>query len=364
MGLRPLPPRASVPMQTSLRGNDMQDIGSQIDDLRKQHGSRLLVLGHHYQRSAVLRHADEVGDSLELARKAATRGEADRIVFLGVRFMAESADILTRPDQAVYMPEPAAGCPMANMAAAGDMEAAWARLQKARPDGWLPVVYVNSTAEIKARCGRWGGSTCTSSNARTIFESVLSEGKGVFFLPDEHLGVNSAHDLGIADDRVLVYDSMQVDGGLRDEQVAEAEVVAWKGFCLVHTAFTVQHVKDVRLRLPSARIIVHPETPKEVVRLVDAHGSTSQIIKFVESAPDGSTVVIGTEVNLVERLAEQHKNRVTVKALSPSVCANMARTNEQNLLDVLTQWPDGCRVRVPTAVADDARKALDRMLAS
>jgi len=251
---------------------------------------------------------------------------------------------------------------MANMADAAMMRAAWGVLQAARPGGWLPVVYVNSTAEVKALCGKWGGSTCTSSNAGRVFESALSQSKGMFFLPDEHLGVNSAYDLGIPDDEVLIYDAQCPGGGLSTEELARAKIVVWKGFCLVHTAFTVQQVNDVRLGLPGAKIIVHPEVPKEVVRLADAHGSTSQIINFVQDAPDGAVIVIGTEINLVERLAEQHRGRVSVKVLSPSVCANMSKTSERSLLQVLRKWPEDRQIRVPSPVAADARKALDRML--
>ena len=339
----------------------MSNAGQEIDAIRSEWGTRLLILGHHYQRSSVLRHADETGDSLELARKAAALPEAERIVFCGVRFMAESADVLSGPSQAVYMPDPSAGCPMANMATAESMMTAWDTLS-GHGDDWLPVVYVNSTAEVKACCGGLGGSTCTSSNAAKVFEWVFSQGKRVLFLPDEHLGVNTARDLGIADDLVLVYDPKQPQGGLDDERIAAARVVVWKGFCIVHVAFTVEQVVRVREALPDAKIIVHPEAPREVVSQVDAHGSTSQIIKYVEQAGEGTTIVIGTEVNLVERLAEKHRGRVSVKALSPSVCANMSKTNEENLLALLRDWPDDDRITVPEAVATDARKSLTTML--
>jgi len=353
----------------------METISSQIDEIRRKWGKRLLILGHHYQRPAVLQHADEIGDSLELAKKAASHKEAERIVFCGVRFMAETADILSGERQTVYMPYTLAGCPMANMASGEEMMGAVERLDRAGEDGppapslcergqagWLPVVYVNSTAEIKACCGRLGGSACTSSNAQRVFEWVFSQHKRVFFLPDEHLGWNTAHDMGIADSNVLVYDSKKADGGLSDAEIASAKVVVWKGFCLVHTAFVVEHVRKVRAMMPEAKIIVHPETPKEVLRLADAHGSTSQIIKYVESASPGSTIVIGTENNLVERLAETFKGRLTVKALWPSVCANMARTNEENLLSVLTKWPSANEIHVPQDMAADARKCLETML--
>ncbi len=333
----------------------------EIDEIRRQFGKKLLILGHHYQRAAVLQHADELGDSLELSRKAACHPEADRVVFCGVKFMAESADILTGENQTVYMPDMSAGCPMAGMADSSEITGAWSLLQECG-GGWLPVVYVNSSAEIKACCGKWGGSTCTSSNAAKVFRWVFSQGKKVFFLPDEHLGANTAHDMGISDNEVLVYDPRKLNGGLELDEISKAKVIVWKGFCLVHTAFKPEHIEAARAKFRDAKIIVHPETPKEVVRMCDAHGSTSQIIKYVESAPAGSTVIIGTELNLVERLAEEQKGRVTVKALVPSVCANMAKTNETNLLDLLRKWPARNEVHVPDSITRDARRALKTML--
>jgi quinolinate synthase len=340
----------------------MSEASERIADIRAEWGERLLILGHHYQRSSVIRHADERGDSLELSRKAAAHGEAERIVFCGVHFMAESADILAGPEQTVYMPETGAGCPMADMATVPGMESAWQVLQRHGGE-WLPVVYVNSSAGIKACCGRWGGSTCTSSNAAAVFQWVFDRDRKVFFLPDEHLGVNTAHDLGVPADRVAVYDPGQPDGGLTPAQYERARVIVWKGFCLVHVAFTVRQVEQVRAAMPDAKIIVHPEAPCEVVRLADAHGSTSRIIRYVETAADGDTIVVGTELNLVQRLAEEHAGRVAVKALSPSVCANMAKINEQNLLALLQEWPADRVVHVNEDVAGDARLALERMLA-
>lgn len=340
----------------------MNDVGEQIEAIRKQWGRRLCILGHHYQRSSVLAHADELGDSLELARKAAARNDAEKIVFCGVRFMAETADILTGRDQTVYMPDTAAGCPMANMADAGQMEVAFDLLES-MGGGFVPVVYVNSSVEVKACCGRLGGSACTSSNARRVLDWVYAQGKRPYFLPDEHLGANTAHDMGIPDDEIAVLDPRAEDGGLTPSVVANAKIVVWKGFCLVHTAFKPEQVAEVRRRHPGAKIIVHPETPRDVLRLCDEHGSTSQIIKYVQAAPAGSTIVIGTEGNLVERLAAEYAGRLTVKALWPSVCANMARTNEQNLLDLLTRWPAENEIHVPPAIADDARRCLEKMLA-
>ena len=338
----------------------MTDYCQNIEAIRKEWGTRLLILGHHYQSPAVLRHADVTGDSLELARKAAA-SQAGRIVFCGVHFMAESADILTSPEQSVYMPEPAAGCPMADMADDYQVEKAWAFLTQ-QGDAWLPVVYVNSTAKLKAFCGRAGGSACTSSNAPKVFKWALDLGKKIFFLPDIHLGVNSAHDLGIPDGQTAIYEYQKPNGGLTVEALKDVRVLVWGGFCPIHVNFTVADVDAARANWPDAKIIVHPEAPKEIVRRVDAHGSTAQIIKYVQSAPDGSTIVIGTESQLVKRLAEEHKGRLAIKMLKGSFCPNMAKTNEQNLLKTLKDWPDRNQVRVPANLAPDARLCLERML--
>ncbi len=337
-------------------------ISSQIDVIRKEFGSNVLVLGHHYQRQEVLDHADATGDSLELARRAADETKATRIVFCGVRFMAESADILTNGQQTIYMPEPEAGCPMADMADVAQVQGACDALESASGGDWLPVVYVNSSAAIKALCGAWGGSTCTSSNADKVFEWVLSQGKRVFFLPDEHLGVNTACKLGIPDRDVVVFDPALDGGGLTATQIKEAKVVVWKGYCHVHTNFTAANVQTVRQKWPEAKIIVHPETPREVTALTDAQGSTSQIITYVAAAPEGSVVVIGTETNLVDRLAREHAGRITVRSLAQSICPNMYMTTEESLLEILQTWDGANEVHVHEEIAQDARAALQRML--
>jgi quinolinate synthase len=340
----------------------VSDIAQQIDSIREEWGSRLLILGHHYQRSSVVAHADETGDSLELARKASELRSAERIVFCGVHFMAESADMLSTAEQTVYMPETGAGCPMADMADAPDMAAAMEVLSK-HSDDWLPVVYVNSTAAIKAICGKYGGSCCTSSNAVKVFQWAFDQNRRILFLPDEHLGTNTAHDLGIPASEIAVYDPRKPQGGLSAEEIAAARVLVWKGYCLVHKAFSVDQVAQVREKLPHAKLIVHPESPREVVALCDAHGSTAQIIDYVNAAADGETIVIGTELNLVQRMAEQHRDRLTIKALKPSLCANMAKTNASNLLELLQTWPASTEIHVAPEIAGDARLSLERMLA-
>ncbi len=340
----------------------MNDAATRIESIRRDWGQRLLILGHHYQRADVLAHVDARGDSLELARLAARHREAERIVFCGVHFMAESADILSAPKQTVYMPEPDAGCPMANMADAEAMERAWQDLGGAAA-GWVPIVYVNSTAGVKACCGRYGGSACTSGNAERVMRWALEAGKRVLFLPDEHLGRNTAAALGLPEQRVACYDPRREGGGLSAAERADARVVVWKGFCIVHQAFGPAVIRRVRDQLPGARIIVHPECPRETVQLADANGSTAAIIRYVEDAPDGATIVVGTEQNLVERLAHEQAGRVTVKALAPSLCANMAKTSVASLLHLLEHWPESSRIHVDAATARDARLCLERMLA-
>jgi quinolinate synthase len=348
-------------MLASAGDQDMDTTADQIESVRREWGTRLLILGHHYQDSAVLRHADVTGDSLELSRQAGA-SPAERIVFCGVHFMAESADILTAPEQTVYMPDTSAGCPMADMAEISQVERAWPVLQGHGGD-WLPVVYVNSTAALKAFVGRQGGSTCTSSNAPKVFRWVTDQNRRVFFLPDRHLGTNTARDLGVPDDRVAVYNPRLPDGGLAAADFRRARVVVWDGFCPIHTVFTLDQVREIREREPQATIIVHPETPIEVTQLCDAHGSTAQIIKWVEAAAPGTVVYVGTEAHLVRRLAEQHRARgVDVRVLRHSVCPNMARTNARNLLAVLRDWPERNVVRVPAPFVPEARLALERML--
>jgi len=235
-------------------------------------------------------------------------------------------------------------------------------ISRSRKPGRSWVVYVNSTARIKAFCGRAGGSACTSSNAAKVFQWAFSQGKRIFFLPDIHLGINSAHDLGIPDEQTAIYDYQKPDGGLTPESLKNVRILVWGGYCPIHVAFTVADVQAARANFPDARIIVHPESPKEVVRMVDAHGSTAQIIQYVKAAPTGSTIVIGTESHLVKRLAEEFKDRLVIKMLRGSFCPNMAKTNEQNLLRILTDWPDRARVRVPASLIPDARLCLERML--
>lgn len=336
-----------------------------ISDSRRAWGDRLLILAHHYQTDAVLQHADAIGDSLELARRAAAETRAERIAFCGVRFMAETADMLTAPSQHVYLPDPDALCPMAAMADAAQAESAWQAVTRygGGPDRWRPIVYVNSTAAVKAFCGRNGGWACTSGNAMAAFRHALDHGHRILFLPDEHLGVNTARALGLPEAQRAVYDPALENGGLTEETLATARIVVWKGYCHVHTAFLTDQIARVRQRYPGIHVIVHPECPSPVVQMADESGSTARIIEVVDRSPPGSIFAIGTEAHLVRRLARRHEGRRTVIALQDSICPNMGRNNESKLAALLEHWPASRRVRVPEALRDPARQALERMLA-
>ena len=338
-------------------------------------GERVFVLGHHYQRDEVIAFADVTGDSFKLAREAAARPEAEFIVFCGVHFMAESADILTTDAQQVVLPDLAAGCSMADMAAIDQVEEAWAVLADAGvAERTLPVTYMNSTAAIKAFTGRHGGTVCTSSNAqvalRWAFDKVgglAGDGK-VLFLPDQHLGRNTAvRQLGIPLEQCVVFDPRRPDGGLTAQQLADARMILWKGHCSVHGRFSAQNVADVRERVPGVTVLVHPECKHEVVTAADLVGSTEYIIRALDAAPAGSSWAIGTELNLVRRLAAQHPDK-QVHYLDSTVCfcSTMNRIDLPHLVWALESLVAG---RVPNRIvvdADDAhwaRVALDQMLA-
>ena len=331
-----------------------------INLIKTQLQTRLCILAHYYQRDEIVGYADFVGDSLELARRAADAKDADKIVFCGVHFMAESADILAGRNQTVYMPDPNAGCPMADMAPLREVLKAWNDLSSFGGE-WMPIVYVNSSAAIKAFCGEKGGATCTSSNAAKIFTWALSQKKRILFIPDEHLGTNTACDIGLPDDAVAVYNPSLPAGGLDAGQAAGARILVWKGYCHVHT-FSVDDVIKARAEYPDAKIIVHPETPKEALRLTDAHGSTAQIVKYVENAPAGATIIIGTELHLVNRLAALHGGRVAIHPLRPSACRNMALTTEARLLALMENWPKENEIHVDQKLKENAALALQRML--
>ncbi|ACU70582.1 quinolinate synthetase complex, A subunit [Catenulispora acidiphila DSM 44928] len=332
-------------------------------------GDRLFILGHHYQRDDVIRFADVTGDSFKLAQQAAARPEAEYIVFCGVHFMAESADILTSKTQQVILPDLAAGCSMADMATAEQVERCWERLEDLGiAERVVPVSYMNSSADIKAFTGRHGGTICTSSNAERALEWAFAKGSQVLFLPDQHLGRNTAvRDMGLSLDDCVVYNPHRPDGGLTDDQLRDAKMILWRGHCSVHGRFTPECVDEVRERVPGVNVLVHPECRHEVVEKADYVGSTERIITLLNEAEPGSAWAIGTELNLVKRLATEHPDKQIV-FLDKSVCycSTMNRIDLPHLVWTLEALAEG---RVPNVIEVDAdtahyaRVALEQMLA-
>jgi len=344
-----------------------QEMADRIRAHKEAFGDRLVILGHHYQRDEVIQFADFAGDSLKLSQLAAEQARAEFVVFCGVHFMAESADILTEDPVAVILPDLAAGCGLADMADLEQLEGAWSRLTAATDARIIPITYVNSAASIKGFCGQHGGACCTSGNARKVLEYALTQGDKVIFLPDQHLGRNTAYSLDYPLDSMALYDPHANDGGLTDEQVRGAKFILWKGHCSVHQLFTVEHCEQAHAADPRCRIIVHPECPWEVVQKADEAGSTEYIIKAIDEAPDGSRWAVGTETHLVNRLANRHAGRKTVGWLGGvrSLCDTMYRIDLPHLLWCLDELASGRvvnRIRVDDEIAHYARVALQRML--
>jgi quinolinate synthase len=332
-------------------------------------GDQVFVLGHHYQRDEVIQFADVTGDSFRLAQQAAARPDAPYIVFCGVHFMAESADVLTTDQQQVVLPDLAAGCSMADMASFQQVEDCWEQLQSAGvADVTVPVSYMNSSAAIKGFTGRHGGTICTSSNADRALQWAFGQGEKVLFLPDQHLGRNTAvRDLGLSLEDCVVWNPRRPLGGNTVEQLQAARMILWKGHCSVHGRFTLESVEDVRARVPGVQVLVHPECQYEVVQAADQVGSTERIIKLVEESPAGTAWAIGTELNLVRRLANRHPDK-TIVFLEKTVCfcSTMNRIDLPHLVWALEELVAG---RVPNQItvepetAKYARQALDQMLA-
>jgi quinolinate synthase len=336
---------------------------------KEQLGRKVFVLGHHYQRDEVIQFADVTGDSFKLARDAAARPEAEYIVFCGVHFMAESADILTTPDQQVILPDLAAGCSMADMAAYQQVVEAWDVLADAGvADTTVPITYMNSSAAIKAFTGEHGGAVCTSSNAERALRWAFDQGEKVLFLPDQHLGRNTAVlELGIGLDECVVFNPHKPGGGLTPQQLRDAKMILWQGHCSVHGRFTAANVADVRARVPGVNILVHPECRHEVVLAADYVGSTEYIIRTLEAAPAGTSWAIGTELNLVRRLADRFPDkRVIFLEKTVCYCSTMNRIDLPHLVHSLESLVRGevvNRISVEATVAANAKLALDRMLA-
>jgi quinolinate synthase len=346
-----------------LKPDDLQD---RIYAAKKTLGERLVILGHHYQREEIIRFADFRGDSLILAQNAASQENAEFIVFCGVHFMAETADILSGSHQRVMLPNITAGCSMSDMASTEDVLDAWDDLTGVLGTGLIPITYMNSTAAIKALCGRNGGIVCTSSNAEATYRWAFERGEKIIFFPDQHLGRNTGIKLDIPLDEMVLWNPFKPMGGLTPDEIRHARVILWQGHCSVHTRFSVAQIEEARSRYPDVRVVVHPECVREVVDAADQDGSTEFIIRAVNQAPAGSVFAIGTEINLVNRLALENPDK-TVFSLDPIVCpcSTMYRIHPAYLAWALECLVSGQVVNQIT-VDDDtrhyARIALERML--
>ena len=347
-----------------------EELDQRIAAARAQLGERLVILGHHYQRDEIIKYADYRGDSFKLAQLAAARPQADYIVFCGVHFMAESADILSASHQRVILPNPAAGCSMADMANIGEVEECWQMLHETLGEdaGIIPVTYMNSAADLKAFCGRNGGIVCTSSNAPAVIQWAFSHGKRVLFFPDEHLGRNTAFKYGIAEGQMTVWNPknpMAADDA--EEELERAKIILWKGYCTTHMRFNVQQIEKARADYPGIKVLVHPECRREVVAAADLYGSTEYIIQQIEQAPAGSQWAVATEINLVHRLAKEFPDQF-IFCLDPIVCpcSTMYRIHPAYLAWVLEGLVEDKvinQVKVDGDTAHWAKVALERMLA-
>jgi quinolinate synthase len=351
------------------------ELDRRIAAARKTLGRRVVILGHHYQRDEVIKFADYTGDSYKLAQQVSRHPDAEFIVFCGVHFMAESADVLSAPHQQVILPDLAAGCSMADMADADQLEQCWQDLEAilgrsaagGAHQSIVPVTYINSAASIKAFCGERGGVVCTSSNAAATLKWAWARGEKVLFLPDQHLGRNTAYKLGVPLDEMVVWDPNEMFGGLHPDAVKRARIILWKGHCSVHTRFTARQIEQIRIQHPGVRVIVHPEVPWDVVQAADDSGSTEHIIRTVLDSPAGSTWAVGTEIHLVNRLARQAAPERTVLSLDQfgCLCSTMFRVSPNHLLWTLEGLVDGVvhnRIVVPDDRKSWTRVALDRML--
>ncbi|PZS18308.1 MAG: quinolinate synthase [Acidimicrobiales bacterium] len=360
--------RLQPPLPDRYTDASPEHLADRIGAARAALGSRVVILGHHYQREEVMRWADARGDSFGLSRMAAERRDAEFVVFCGVHFMAESADILTAPDQQVILPDLNAGCSMADMADLDSVEEAWESLAEVTDiDRLVPITYMNSSAALKAFVGRRGGAVCTSSNARAALSWALGRSDKVLFFPDQHLGRNTGYQLGYLAGDMRVWDPRQDLGALGEADVKEATLLLWKGHCSVHQRFRPEHLAAFRAANPDGLVLAHPECSHEVVELADQVGSTDFIIRAVEGAPPGATIGVATEIHLVQRLAQDHPDK-TVVSLDPLICpcSTMFRIDAAHLAWVLEGLVEGevrNRITVDADTAQWARVALDRMLA-
>jgi quinolinate synthase len=363
------------PLPEKYLGLSEAEMDVRIATARSNLGNRLVILGHHYQRDEVIKFADYTGDSFRLARQIANRRGADYVVFCGVHFMAESADVLCAPHQQVILPDLAAGCSMADMAAADQLETCWEELTlmgvtrglRGRSTGVVPVTYINSAASIKAFVGEREGTVCTSSNAAATLKWAFERGDKALFLPDQHLGRNTAYKMGIPLDEMVVWDPNEIFGGVDPDALERARMILWKGHCSVHVRFSAAQIASVRRQHPGIRVIVHPEVPWDVVEAADDSGSTEYIIKTVKNSPAGSVWAVGTEVHLVNRLAREVAPDRSVLSLDQfgCLCSTMFRVSPNHLLWILEELVEG-RVHNRVTVSDEqkywTKVALDRML--
>jgi quinolinate synthase len=359
--------RLQAPLPDDYTRATDDDLVERISAAKRALGDRLVILGHHYQRDEVIRWADAVGDSFKLARFAADNHRATDIVFCGVHFMAESADVLTADHQRVMLPDLNAGCSMADMADLEQVEDSWDQIADTTAiERVVPITYMNSSAALKSFVGRHGGAVCTSSNARAVLEWALAKGDKVLFFPDQHLGRNTGFTMGYDATDMCVWNPRVDLGGLEEREVKEATLLLWKGHCSVHQRFRPEHIAAARLEHPNVEVIVHPECAHEVVVLADRVGSTERIQEWVRDAPSGATIAIGTELHKVQRLAKEQTDK-TVFTLDPMICpcSTMYRIHPSFLCWALENLVAGAPVNiieVPTKVKDFAKQALDRML--
>jgi quinolinate synthase len=365
------------PLPERYVGLSDEEMDVRIAAAKARLGRRLVILGHHYQRDEVIKFADYTGDSFKLARHVSKHPDAEFIVFCGVHFMAESADVLSGEHQQVILPDLAAGCSMSDMAEPDQLEQCWSDLEDMlaachaeAPEARrrvVPVTYINSAASIKAFCGERGGVVCTSSNAAATLKWAWERGERILFLPDQHLGRNTAYKLGVPLDQMVVWDPNEIWGGLEPDAVSRARMILWKGHCSVHARFTVRQIENIRAQHPGVRVIVHPEVPWDVVQAADDSGSTEYIIKTVGESPVGSIWAVGTEIHLVNRLARRMQPERTVLSLDQfgCLCSTMFRVSPNHLLWVLEGLLDGQvhnRIVVPANQKHWTKVALDRML--
>ena len=346
-----------------------EELDERIAEARAKLGDRAVILGHHYQRDEIIKYADYRGDSFNLSQFAASQKNAESIIFCGVHFMAETADILSASYQSVILPNLAAGCSMADMARIDDVLDCWDDLQDELGDDGdiIPITYMNSTAAIKAHCGRNGGIVCTSSNAPATFEWALERGRRILFLPDQHLGRNTGLKMGISLDEMVVWNPFKPLGGNSVEELRNARLILWQGHCSVHTRFTVQQIEQARATYPDVNVVVHPECTMDVVQAADSNGSTEYIKRVVADAAPGSVIAVGTEISMVQRLAAENPDK-TIFCLDSVVCpcSTMYRIHPAYLSWVLDGLNEGVvvnRITVDEDTAEQARVSLDRMLA-